>query len=449
MTIKTVTIDGYQCVISSEEAFDDWIGQLRAFCLQTMHNTTGALVFGYASLEDGGTYTAIRRRDMQVIPYEADEVHVPIVPLPLPQQLVLDHPHPQPHPQPQPQPHQHHNTDQNNQNDQNTTARHNAGSIPKNIAFRHHALSSRAMAKMTKMSDKKNENKDKRRVSIARDLHLRRERRQIQLSAREKLNVCEIAKKHTDKGKDLSRQGRYKSAGTLFQQALSFYLQAHGEESHPDVAGGYDKLGACFVDQEKYDDALQNLRKGLDIRLLVRGDRDKDIAKSYNSMGNVLFQQQKYEEALKMYEHSLSIGLEKHGSRHLDVAGAYYNIGNTLGKVGKLEESTKTHEHALEIRLEALGRHHLQVAESHMGIGVALTRQDEHAKAQKKYEDVLSIYLQVHGEGHEKVASVRKRVAKAAYSFAHPTPEITETETQTEPVPATATAKATAKAAGL
>ena len=97
-------------------------------------------------------------------------------------------------------------------------------------------------------------------------------------------------------------------------------VQAHGSSDHPDVAASYNNIGMVYRQQGKYEEALVQHTKSLDIGIRVLGHEHPSVAGSYNNIGAVYHRQGKYEEALVQYQKALQAFLAVYGQEHLDVA---------------------------------------------------------------------------------------------------------------------------------
>ena len=84
--------------------------------------------------------------------------------------------------------------------------------------------------------------------------------------------------------------------------------------------------------------------------LQVGGQDSPDVAMSLMNVGTVLQTMGKYEEALVQHKKSLDIKIRVVGGDHPDVAALFYNIGNVYREKGDLENALVQYQKALEIR---------------------------------------------------------------------------------------------------
>ena len=82
------------------------------------------------------------------------------------------------------------------------------------------------------------------------------------------------------------------------------------------------------------------------------------MADSYDNIGSVYERQGKYEEALDQYRRSLEIKTRVFGQDHPDVAASYENIGLVFKEQGELEKAKVRFQQAWDIRRTKLGANH-------------------------------------------------------------------------------------------
>ena len=94
------------------------------------------------------------------------------------------------------------------------------------------------------------------------------------------------------------------SAGESHTCDTSFF------RSHVLVAASYNGIDAVYTSQGKYEEALDQYGRVLEIEIRVLGQDHPDVAASYNNIGIVYDSQGKYEEALAQYQKVLQVFLE-------------------------------------------------------------------------------------------------------------------------------------------
>ena len=63
------------------------------------------------------------------------------------------------------------------------------------------------------------------------------------------------------------------------------------------IAAILDKIGDIHAEQKRFDAALKELHRGLEVRLKIRGERHPDVALSYLKIGSIYQSQGKLAEA--------------------------------------------------------------------------------------------------------------------------------------------------------
>jgi len=96
----------------------------------------------------------------------------------------------------------------------------------------------------------------------------------------------------------------------------------------------------------------------------VFGNDHPSVADSYNNIGIVYDKQGKYEEALVQYHRTLEIRTRVFGQQHPNVADTCEDIGLVLKLQGEVEKAKDKFEEAADIRRAKLGAHHALTKQS-------------------------------------------------------------------------------------
>ena len=205
-------------------------------------------------------------------------------------------------------------------------------------------------------------------------------------------------------GKSLDSLGKYDEALENHQKGLEICLKMYGE-NHSDVATSHNNIGLSLDSLGKYDEALEYYRKALEIKLKMGEEELPDVALSYNNIGSSLQSLGKYDEALEYSQKALEIKLKVYGESHPDVATSYNNIGGNLDSLGKYDEALEYYRKALEIWLKVYGENHPKVAISYNNIGLNLESLGKCDEALEYKQKGLEIWLKVYGKSHPDVAT--------------------------------------------
>lgn len=132
------------------------------------------------------------------------------------------------------------------------------------------------------------------------------------------------ARPYTNLGKALVNQRRY-------DEALSNLLKAI--EIDPNYPEAHINLGFLYEKQGETEKAVEQLRKAIQI--------NPYFAKAYSNLGVALLKQNKTDEALKNFQQALQVDP--------NLTAAYINIAAALTEQNKLEEAIKNYTQALQI----------------------------------------------------------------------------------------------------
>ncbi|KAI0447500.1 hypothetical protein F4803DRAFT_558633 [Xylaria telfairii] len=196
----------------------------------------------------------------------------------------------------------------------------------------------------------------------------------------------------------LSDRGRVKEMGLVIRKALDFRQKLFGER-HLDTIDTISRLGATYNQQGKYEEAEKLHRQALELSKEVLGRRHPGTLTSMNNLGNALFNLRKYEQAEKLHRQTLELSKEVLGRRHPYTLASMNNLGIALGYQGKYEQAEKLHQ-TLELRKEVLGRRHPDTLTSMNNLGIALGYQGKYEEAEKLHRQGLELSKEVSGRRH-------------------------------------------------
>ena len=190
----------------------------------------------------------------------------------------------------------------------------------------------------------------------------------------------------------------------LFEAGLCSALAEHGPD-HPEVAMSYMNIGNIFISQYKYEEALVQHHKSLEIKIRMFGDQDQDVAASYNNIGEVYRRQGRYEEALVQYQNSLEIRTRVFGFVHAEVAMSYMNIGNVLHSQGDYANALIQHKKSFEIKTKVYGHQHPDVASSYGNIGNVYESMGKLEEALVYHQKCAEMFIAVFDDEHPDLAA--------------------------------------------
>ena len=204
-----------------------------------------------------------------------------------------------------------------------------------------------------------------------------------------------------------------------------------------DVAKTFNKIAVIYKTQKKYELAVYNFKKYLEIQIKYVGANNVDVANTYHKIACLYYAQKKYEMALEQYEKCLALRIEARLGAHaraarsrvdalsaaamggapagvdqdpmyldearLDVAEAYNNIAGIYKAQGKYEMAVEVYEDCLMTQRMVLGANNLDVAKTYHKIACMYYAQKKYEMALEQYEKCLAIRIAVSGENHVDV----------------------------------------------
>ena len=87
-------------------------------------------------------------------------------------------------------------------------------------------------------------------------------------------------------GNILSREGKYEECIPYYLRALKILEKQLGKEN-PDIAGGFNNLGICYLHQKKYENALPLFLGSLKIMEKLFGEEHSEFVQSLNNLADL------------------------------------------------------------------------------------------------------------------------------------------------------------------
>ena len=206
------------------------------------------------------------------------------------------------------------------------------------------------------------------------------------------------------------RQQRAEAAMLLRPLALAM---AHDDplleaESRNDVANVLKARG-------KYEEAEQEYRASLALRVEALGSDDLHVAISRNNLASVLRMQGKYEEAEAEYRAARAILEITVGPGHPDIAVVRNNLANVLNDQSRPEETESERREALAVLEGALGPEHPNVVDMRESLANFFSTQGEYEQAVAEYRAVLALKQERLGPNHLSMGSTRSNLASTLF----------------------------------
>ncbi|HYR54612.1 MAG TPA: serine/threonine-protein kinase [Myxococcaceae bacterium] len=206
-------------------------------------------------------------------------------------------------------------------------------------------------------------------------------------------------------------QGKYDQALVNHQRALEIRKRLLGPV-HRDVAQSLNNLGIAYARLDNDDQALEAYRGALSIYEQTLGPGHPRLALSLNNIGNVLRRQRKLDPSRAAYERAIAIVEQAEGPEAFNVALPVDNLGILCRLQGRFEEALALHQRALKIRQRELGEGHPDVGATFEHVGQVLVDQKKPGEALSYFERQLAIDEKALGAEHPYVASDLMRIGR-------------------------------------
>jgi serine/threonine-protein kinase len=244
--------------------------------------------------------------------------------------------------------------------------------------------------------------------------------------------------------------GLYAEARGLFERAHALLLELH-DESHPEVAASYRRLGlvhhnaadyggarpllerALLLDERRGDplataaslNSLALLRRAEGdysearrlveraVELIGRHDRPDSptLARSLNTLGNVLWRLRDHREAARVFERALAIHRKNEGELSSLVVGTEDNLAMMLAELGDLEGARQHSERAVSIAERLYDRPHRLLALVLNSAGSLAAKRGERRRAVELYQRAIETYEASLGPDHPDLAYTLRNLA--------------------------------------
>jgi len=197
---------------------------------------------------------------------------------------------------------------------------------------------------------------------------------------------------------EISIAGLLDEAGRIIDQQLP--------DDPPVQAELLTKLGIANMDNARYDEAEQQLRRSVALRKTIHGEAHPAVAQSYHDLARVLWKDARYDEAASLYHEALEMRRATLGEKHEDVARTMHHLAACLRQRGKFEQAEQLYSEALAMRLELLPADHPDIANTRNSLALCLRDIGKLHEAEALYRDLLPHVAALFSEQDYRYASV-------------------------------------------
>ena len=208
-------------------------------------------------------------------------------------------------------------------------------------------------------------------------------------------------------------RGNNDKALTYLRKALDIRVQVSGDKQES-TAEIYNDIAIVYRAQGDYRKALEYFDIVLRIREELLGKKDIKTAETLNNIGIINKDLGDYEKALKFYEKALTVYEELYRD-HPDKATVYDNIAVLYREKGDYKKALDYHCSALSARENILGEIHPDTAVSYNNIGLMYYELGDYKNALYYYYKTLDIRNRLYGTEHPHIATTYNNIALVHY----------------------------------
>ncbi len=214
------------------------------------------------------------------------------------------------------------------------------------------------------------------------------------------------------------RQGRYAEADDLGRDAQAKLERLGGSERLQ--AALSTKLSAIALEEGKYDVALAQAARAVELREKATPRDEPSFASALGDRADVLQQLGRYDDAVADYRRAIEMGERVFGAGHPAVGAMLINYAGTLRAQGKLDQASELYLRAQSIFERAYGPRHPQLATVAVNLGAIAAEKGNLDGARVEYRRAHDIWVKALGADHPSVATVDFRLGEVEMKRGRP-----------------------------
>lgn len=211
------------------------------------------------------------------------------------------------------------------------------------------------------------------------------------------LNDTTLANYLLKKGDSIADAGDCRSAIPLYLSSLKIFKNASSWEK---LVKSYTELGWCYMQESRYDVALESLKAGLVFGKKFLGDNHDQVLSNLSNTAALYRIMGDFDHSIQLYALIMDKDIKKYGYFHLLVAADYNNIGLTYSDMSDFDLAIRYFEQAIRIAIPILGESNVKIAFAFNNIGNAYLHKRELIKALENYNKSIEIFLNVFHESN-------------------------------------------------
>ena len=149
--------------------------------------------------------------------------------------------------------------------------------------------------------------------------------------------------------------------------------------------------------EQKFDEALANVKRALEIRERLLPRTDPRVSNSLNHVGDLYIATRDYDNARKIFERLLLIQEERFGPTDVNLAVTFDRLAVLYNREGKTDKAEAFYQRALAVREKAFGPENIKVADALYALGQFYRSRRQFDRSLLNYKRSLLIYGQANG----------------------------------------------------
>ncbi|MEI6659692.1 MAG: tetratricopeptide repeat protein, partial [Planctomycetota bacterium] len=176
--------------------------------------------------------------------------------------------------------------------------------------------------------------------------------------------------------KALTEEFKYTEAEALYREAIHTCERAFGPH-HRETATCLDNLATNLRSQSRFEEAMLNASRAMQVREVLLGDDHAHTAASYSNVGYLCRILGRHDDAHTLLLKSLAIRERIYGHEHPLVAESLDRLASVYRELGHFNEAKPRCEEALRIRAASLGPDHPLTAASRNNLALIIERRSD------------------------------------------------------------------------
>lgn len=187
------------------------------------------------------------------------------------------------------------------------------------------------------------------------------------------------------------------------EKAMEYNKRIH-PQSHPDIARGYNSLGAIHYGKGDFGQAAEYFKRSASILENPNWYNAELVSIAFNNVGSSYFRLQNYAQSLYYIQKSQDIKLELFGDDHPQTAVGYANLAGIHQIMGDLEQASSNLYQSISSREKYLGLNHPDLISPLLQLGNMYVSQSRNTEGVIHLERALDIIQNRLGVYHPRFA---------------------------------------------